>query len=190
MSPRTCLLMLFLSSLSIQTNAGEIQQLIGDSQKIISEFSGELRAALQEAMQGGGPVKAIEICKTSAPQIANSLSREGWQVRRTSLKVRNPANSPDSFELNVLTDFERRKNHETDIKNITYFRMTEVGERVEFRYMKAIPTDDLCLTCHGNNIEKSVSDKIEQLYPEDRARGFVKGDLRGAFSLRKIVTPE
>ena len=181
--------MLFLTSLSIQTNAGELQQLTAESRDIIAAFSGKLKSALLDAMREGGPAKAIEICNTSAPQIANSLSREGWQVRRTSLKVRNPANSPDDFELNVLEDFEHSKNDNADITSLTYYKMTENGERVVFRYMKAIPTDELCLTCHGNNIEKSLSVKIEDLYPEDRARGFEKGDIRGAFSLTKILNP-
>jgi uncharacterized protein DUF3365 len=52
-----------------------------------------------------------------------------------------------------------------------------------FRYMKAISTKGMCLTCHGDKIPSKVSEKLDELYPEDKARGFKKGDIRGAFSI-------
>ncbi len=42
-------------------------------------------------MQAGGPVAAIEVCQTRAPEIAARLGQEsGAQVGRTALRVRNP----------------------------------------------------------------------------------------------------
>jgi hypothetical protein len=39
----------------------------------------------------------------------------------------------------------------------------------------------LCLTCHGENLSDSISSKLSELYPEDRAVGYRAGDLRGVF---------
>jgi len=54
-----------------------------------------------------------------------------------------------------------------------------------FRYMKAIPTASACLVCHGENIDPEVDIKLKELYPNDKARGFREGDLRGAFTIAK-----
>ena len=53
--------------------------------------------------------------------------------------------------------------------------------------MKAIPTDDVCLTCHGKQIPEKLSAQLEKLYPDDQATGFSKGDIRGAFTVVKIL---
>ena len=47
--------------------------------------------------------------------------------------------------------------------------------------MKAIPTGEVCLTCHGSNIKASLQIRINELYPDDKAYGFKIGDIRGAF---------
>ena len=62
------------------------------------------------ALAVGGPTDAIEVCKIAAPEIAATASdAQGWRIGRTSLKLRNPANAPDAWELAVLRDFEARK---------------------------------------------------------------------------------
>ncbi|MBK8909014.1 MAG: DUF3365 domain-containing protein [Rhodospirillales bacterium] len=50
-----------------------------------------------------------------------------------------------------------------------------------FRYMKAIPTAELCLACHGTEIDPAVSTTLKKHYPLDQATGFQAGDIRGAF---------
>ena len=39
----------------------------------------------------------------------------------------------------------------------------------------------MCLNCHGKDIDREVVARIDALYPEDRARGYAVGDLRGVF---------
>ena len=51
--------------------------------------------------------------------------------------------------------------------------------------MKAIPTGEVCLKCHGSNVAPDVKAAIGELYPEDQATGFKAGELRGAFSVSK-----
>ncbi|MBL6933600.1 MAG: DUF3365 domain-containing protein, partial [Rhodospirillales bacterium] len=52
--------------------------------------------------------------------------------------------------------------------------------------MKAIPTDEKpCLACHGGNISEEVAAKLDDLYPQDKARGYNAGDIRGAFTIRQ-----
>ena len=60
----------------------------------------------------------------------------------------------------------------------------------EFRMMKAIATGEPCLACHGKNVEPSLAAVIDVRYPQDQARGFALGELRGAFTLRRTVDIE
>ena len=66
-----------------------------------------------------------------------------------------------------------------------YAEVVAEGGKQYFRYMKAIPTGELCLKCHGAEIEPGVKAKLDELYPNDKARGFKLGDIRGAFTIKQ-----
>jgi hypothetical protein len=109
-------------------------------------------------------------------------------VGRTSLKVRNSANSPDQFERRVLEDFEQKIAAGRSLDSLGYYQLNSVGRNSEFRYMKAIETKELCLGCHGASIAPAVARKLDELYPGDQARGYEAGQLRGAFTLTRHFT--
>jgi hypothetical protein len=48
-------------------------------------------------------------------------------------------------------------------------------------YAEPIRVQALCLTCHGGAIPESMSARLDDLYPEDRATGYEVGDFRGLF---------
>ena len=158
-----------------------------EAKGIVKEFFTRLKGELQGAIKSGGPVSAISVCKERAPAIAEELSgASGWEVGRTSLKLRNPAlNAPDEWERQVLMQFEERKAAGEDVKTMAYSELVETGAGKRYRFMKAIPTADLCLACHGESINPDIAAAIDEAYPEDQARGFKSGDIRGAFSLSK-----
>lgn len=157
--------------------------------EIIQVFADRLQKELRQAMADAGPVAAIDVCKLRAPKIAAELSTDGWLVKRTSLRPRNPLNGPDEFERRTLLDFEDKRAEGRPVNTLAYYKLKQFKqsgkELNEFRYMKAIPTRPLCLTCHGENIPADVLKKLDVLYPDDEARGYQEGDIRGAFSLRK-----
>lgn len=166
--------------------AGELDDRVAASSAAIKEFSGSLKGALKTALAAGGPAHAIEVCKEMAPAIAARISAaKGGEIARTSLKPRNPENTPDAWERQVLEEFEQRAMRGEPPQQIDHYRVvTRNGQRY-FRYMKAIPTEQVCLTCHGETLAPAVAAKIEDLYPQDRATGFSVGDLRGAFTIRQ-----
>lgn len=145
-------------------------------------FAQALQTTLKQGVQADGPEAAIHLCHTEAPAIAAGLSQNGWQVARTSTKVRNPDNIADEWERQILEEFSLRMQAGEDPAGI---EATAVING-EFRYMKAIPTAPLCLTCHGSQLSPAITARLDELYPADQARGFKRGDLRGAFTLRKI----
>jgi hypothetical protein len=147
-------------------------------------FAGALLGELQAAMAAGGPVAAIEVCSVKAPEIARAQSAAtGWTVGRTSLRIRNPANAPDAWERAQLMEFERRQAAGENLATMEVAAVVPADGRPVFRYMKAIPTAEPCLACHGSAVAPDIAARTADLYPEDQARGFAAGDLRGAFTI-------
>ncbi|RLT96990.1 DUF3365 domain-containing protein [Ketobacter sp.] len=163
-----------------------LAQLEQQAKDITQLFGQELKAVLQGTIMASGPVEAIKVCRSSAPAIANRLAQEqGWEVARTSHKVRNPDNAPDAWEQQILSQWQDKIARGAPVANLkTSAWVTEGGVKV-YRYMSAIPTAGLCLNCHGSNIAGPVRSTLQDLYPQDQATGFKEGQLRGAFSLKK-----
>jgi len=163
---------------------------VDQSRQLALQLGGQLKAELSKAIAEGGPMAAINVCYLRAPEIAAQLSQaSGARVGRTALRVRNPSNAPDELERSVLEQFA------TDLGSGPVDRPLEAvfeirrGDAVERRYMRAIPTDALCLTCHGKTIAPELAAAIARDYPKDQATGFEQGQLRGAFSVVWPATP-
>ena len=155
--------------------AEDLSSRVQASKAAISAFAGSLKGALKGALQEGGPLGAIAACNERAPAIASEQSaRHGLAIGRTSLGVRNPANAPDAWERSVLEDFERRRAAGEDAADLVRYEVVETDGRREFR-----------LACHGAALAPEVASRLDALYPDDRARGFAVGDLRGAFTVRQ-----
>jgi hypothetical protein len=156
----------------------------GEAKKKINMFAVQLKSELVTAVKNGGLANGVEICHTRAPEIAAELSTDGWQVRRTSLKARNSLNRADDWELSVLNNFEIQHKNGTNPSELV---TTQIEDNT-FRLMKAIPTGQLCLACHGSNVDTAVLAAIQKRYPNDMAVGFNSGDIRGAFSVQKDIS--
>ena len=182
------ILFLLAIGLSSSAIAHEHEQFTQEGKAAIKEFSGTLKSALVSAMKSGGPIEAINVCNEVAPIISAELSKKyGFEITRTSLKIRNPNNTADNWEKEILYQFEASKQQGEEVETLFVSEATTQNEAHELRMMKAIPTGAICLTCHGSNIEPSIQTKLNDLYPEDQAIGFKLGDIRGAFTLRKVI---
>ncbi|MBU1191341.1 MAG: DUF3365 domain-containing protein [Gammaproteobacteria bacterium] len=150
-------------------------------------FVQKLGGALKAEMQKGGPEQAILVCRDIAPQIAGELSRaNGWRVTRVGTRVRNPMlGMPDDWERNVLTDFEARAAKGEKYPDMAFGEVVEFGGSKHYRFMKAIPMQEACLSCHGSaeQIPAGVKAKLASTYPHDLATGYKPGELRGAVSI-------
>jgi mono/diheme cytochrome c family protein len=160
-----------------------------EAEALVNRFQQELAGKLTAAVTEGGPLLAIDVCKTEAPAIASRLSREsGWQVKRVGTRVRNPVTGlADAWEQQQLADFARRlAAGEPPPSVAAYAEVEEPAGRMQ-RYMRAIPLAPQCVVCHGER--GAQSEELQALmareYPHDQALGYQPGDLRGAFSLRR-----
>ncbi|SIO08338.1 Protein of unknown function [Sulfurivirga caldicuralii] len=164
----------------------DVSALKEEGREIARQFLGTLKPELQKAMKSGGPVHAIDVCHKKAPQITAELSKKtGWELKRTSTKVRNPNNAPDEWEKRVLAQFEQQKARGADVKKLEVGEVVEENGHKVFRYAKAIPTGKVCVACHGAHVHAPVMEAIKTYYPHDQATGFKPGDIRGMFSFKK-----
>jgi len=162
---------------------------VAASRATAKEFMQTLKKELQAGMQEGGPINAVSVCNLTAPGIANTYSvRNGWEVGRTSLKARNPGNTPDAWERSVLESFEKRKHAGEDPMKMEFYEVVKQDGSNKLRYMKAIPTAEVCLACHGEQVDSVTKTRLEMLYPHDQAMGYKTGDIRGAFSITQPLT--
>ena len=170
-------------------SAQDADALLAASRETAGQLIQRLGAQLRAELAKGGPDGAVAVCKDIAPELAGRLSREtGWRVSRVSLKTRNPLlGSPDAWEQRGLEEFNRRVAAGEKAETL------EVGEVVEepagryYRYMKALPVQPLCLTCHGTaeTIPPDVQQRLRVEYPNDRATGYRAGQVRGAVTVKR-----
>ncbi|MFZ2300354.1 MAG: DUF3365 domain-containing protein [Gallionella sp.] len=165
-------------------NAGD-DTTLGEARNVATSLPPKLLASLQEEIKKSGPEGAIPVCKDMAPKMAGEIFKQtGWKIKRVSLKARNDARAiPDEWEKAALEDFDKRAAAGESPAQL------EKGERVgnEYRYVKALPVQQLCLNCHGpaDQLSPAVKSVLGQHYPNDRATGYSVGQIRGAISVRK-----
>lgn len=170
--------------------AQDLTQETESARAAIQQLRQVMMQALQTSMREVGPAEATAVCRHLAPEMAAEISAEsGWQIRRPALKARNPANRPSELERGVLLGYLTRSLAGQSFDGMETVRLVEQDGQTYVHYMRAIPTLDACLTCHGSNLAPDVAAKIAEVYPEDEAVGFEVGELRGAFSLLRPYDP-
>jgi hypothetical protein len=145
-----------------------------------------LSSNLRSAMQEGGPVAAMEFCDVQAMPLTRQVTEEeGMEVKRTSWRVRNPSNAPDALEEAALAHFSEAAGEASGVP-APWVQATGDGG---YRFYRPLPTNALCLNCHGDadELAPGVAEALAELYPRDEAVGFDDGELRGL--LRVSVPP-
>lgn len=155
---------------------------------LVKLFATQLQGALKRAVEAEGFEHAIGVCNIDASRTARSLGAgSGWRVARTAMRLRNPDNAPTPEEQTVLFDFMARTKAGGDLAKMEHEAVTYENGRKRYRYMKAIPLGEICVSCHGADIDPDLAAAIRTKYPQDRATGFKPGELRGAFILSKAL---
>ncbi len=157
------------------------------AQELALRIIEETRELMQVEVRARGPAGALQQCSQIALGLARQHEKEGWRVRRVSVKYRNPADAPDAYEARVLDEFAALKaKGELQVDTERAELVTEQG-RQYLRYMKPIVMGSpVCLSCHGGpeEIPPDVKAELQRLYPDDKATGYRVADLRGAVSVK------
>lgn len=153
-------------------------------------FMESLKSVLIKEIQTNGIVKAVSVCSDTAQVLTNNYGiSKGIYIKRVSFKNRNPLNVPDDFEAKVLKMFEDQFGKDQLKPESEYAELIEENGIYKVRYMKPIFVQPECLNCHGleEQISAQVKEVINKIYPDDKAKGYQMGDLRGAVSIQKTL---
>ena len=140
----------------------------------VADLRESLGKALRQALAEGGPEAAIEVCRVEAPRLAAAASIEGVVVGRTSHRLRNPENAPRDWVIPLLEEYRQSEPTPTGSRTV------DLGA-ARLGYVEPIFMQPLCTTCHGENVDPSLLERIRERYPADEAIGFRPGELRGLF---------
>lgn len=164
------------------------QNMLSDARKLSGEFVQKLGGILKQQLESAGTESALSVCKDVAPAMSAQYSNDNRIVKRVSLKPRNGVlGVPDAWEADQLKQFDMAAAAGKPAAEIETHAVTSEKDGRWFRYMKAIPTQAMCLQCHGgpDNIKPNVQALLKQLYPNDSAVGYKAGDIRGAISVKE-----
>ncbi len=169
----------------------ELRRLTDEARKASVQIMTQVRGEVSKELERTGPIRAITVCKYSAPEITSVISRHlGMRVTRVALRARNRAlGEPDPWEQQALLDFEKRlaKGEKAEAMETAEIVQEPAGRM--FRYARAIPMGQPCLACHGPvaGLSEGVKAQLANEYPYDRAVDYQVGQIRGAVSVKKAL---
>lgn len=167
----------------------EIRALTEEGRRLTTKIVDQIRGELVTELERTGPLRAIVVCKYSAPEVTSRLSRlHGVRLTRVSLRPRNRSiGDADAWEQQVLLNFEKRVAQGEKIETLEHAEVVHEPAGHFFRYMRAIPVTAACLACHGSNLSDGVKAQLAAEYPQDKGADYQVGQVRGAVSLKKAL---
>lgn len=136
---------------------------------------------LMGTIQAKGTLEALAFCNENAYTLTDSMATQfNATIKRVSDKPRNPNNSANSTELAKITYFKNRLVSGDKIEPI----VEKTNSINHFYY--PITTNSMCLQCHGKaneQIKPEVLLTINNLYPNDLAKGYDVNQVRGIWSI-------
>ena len=151
-----------------------------------AEISGTSQSALikhlNAAMEEGETAYAVQFCNLRAIEVIDSISKlNNCLVSRVSDRNRNPDNELDTeSDKNIWSYYKSAVNGIALSDTV----LQAEGRMVYYRPIKiGMPT---CLKCHGKpgvDIDEATLAVIDSLYPNDLAKNYESGDLRGLWKI-------
>lgn len=112
-------------------------------------------------------------------------------VKRTSLKVRNPANLPDSADLAALLSIRLELMDGNNPPKVLMQHVAAEGTTpAEWRVYRPIAIFQQCLVCHGpaDSLAPGVKARLILAYPDDKAVDYAAAEWRGVIRV-SIMAP-
>jgi len=154
---------------------------VDEAKRALAPFQKALMGALQEGLAKGAP-SAVETCADRAPKIAAEGAAKSVVVGRTTDKLRNRANAPEPWATPILDELGKLP-PDARAPRVVVVDDPALGAGT-LVYAAPITVAPLCLTCHGERIAPDVDAAIRARYPDDEARGYTEGALRGLFYVK------
>lgn len=157
-----------------------LQEVIQTGKKSSMLLLKTLGSNMKKNMKAGGPMQALDFCSQKAYTLTEEVNKKlpkGVTVKRISTKYRNPANQPQNDEKEILKSLKKLQSLHVKIPK---YLVQKVNEHTYKFYKPLIINKQICLKCHGNIKNKKLRQAINERYPQDMAKHYKMGDLRGA----------
>jgi len=132
---------------------------------------------LLAALEKGGKEYALEICNLRALSLTDSMSSLlNTSISRISDKARNPQNRANAYQRKILSEYQA----ELDAGDELGVKFGQ-EENQKFAFYPIL-TNPMCLQCHGvsgESLDPDFEQHILSFYPEDSARAYGAGEIRG-----------
>ncbi len=162
----------------------EVEKYTNQGKEIAQASFKKLSGQLKTAIKAGGVQNAIGFCNVAALPVTDSLSTEyNAIIKRTSLKLRNLQNSPDSLEAKMLDMYQIMSRMRNPIMVPKILVKSE--SEIQF-YAPIMIANETCLKCHGIIGETMNADDyniIKLYYSNDKAIDYKLGQFRGMWSI-------
>ncbi len=112
-------------------------------------------------------------------------------IRRTSLMLRDPANTPDAADLAAMEHIHQQLMNDEAPDKVIVQKIERKDQPVEWRVSRPIATTQSCLACHGDpqKFAPAVREILERRYPGDKAIDYSKQEYRGVLRV-SLLAPE
>ncbi|HEX6974283.1 MAG TPA: DUF3365 domain-containing protein [Vicinamibacterales bacterium] len=147
---------------------------IDTAEQVFTEIRKAHVTEITRALANGGPGGAIGVCHQSSAAVIERVKREkGFEVGRTSDRLRNPTNLPRPWMTATIAKYAGAR-----AASVEGFYV-DLGDRIGV--MRPIAEESVCGGCHGpaDRLEPRVRQELRERYPADRATGFKTGEIRG-----------
>jgi len=169
---------------TIETNKSVI---LNEAKDLLKETSKQYKNTLIQGLQHNNLIKALKYCNKEVKQLISKDNEKGFAIKRVSLRPRNKNNYPNLYEKEILEKFNKLSLKDNKKLVLEHSEIIKDKNNNKFVYVKAIRIKEVCLNCHGSNINDDLKKEIEKLYPDDKAINYKLNDIRGAFVMyRKI----
>ena len=133
-----------------------------------------LSSHLKHKLQNDGIPEAVNYCNITAYPLTDSISKaNNVTIKRVAERYRNPQNKLTPEDSVVFAGMK---------KNPT--PLIHLNGKGNYTFYAPIKLKPMCVMCHGSKEQIAENyEVIQQLYPKDKATGFVPDELRGMWSI-------
>lgn len=175
----------------LSPEVAEIRKL---GENAINRLAVTLVREVTRATANGGPEGAVDVCHLKALPITQGTVAgmpRITAVKRTSLKLRSPANAPDAAEQLVLEHVRKLLEYGDAPPPLLVQRVEPAGAAPEWRVYKPLGVMPQCAVCHGDPAGQSdaLRAKLREHYPDDAASGYQAGEWRGLIRVTVADAP-
>jgi len=178
----------------VDADAPEVAEVRRLGENAINQLANTLVREVNTALAKGGAEGAVDICHLkSVPMVKGTVAGlpRITAMKRTSVRLRSPANTPDPAEQQVLGFIRQEMEMGENPPALLVQRVENPPAAPEWRVYKPLGIMPKCLACHGNPAEQSAAlrAKLSALYPADQATGYKAGEWRGLMRVSVADAP-